>query len=69
MQVEDAQLNKVVYLMSRLELVPGPRTNIFKRIFLEYFYNPIERNCRTQTDSWFIPRSRLIEVGMDAELN
>lgn len=66
--MEDAQHNKVVYLMGRVDLQASTGLNIFKKIFLEYFYNPIERNCRTQTDSWNIPRSRLIEVGMSYEL-
>lgn len=68
LQVEAAQQNKVVYLMGRVELSASPKLNIFKKVFLEYFYNPIERNCRTLTDSWNIPRARLIEVGMSYEL-
>ncbi len=67
-QVEAAQQNKVVYIMGRVDLTASSKVNIFKRIVLEYFYNPLERNCRTQTDSWNIPRSRLIEVGMSYDL-
>lgn len=67
-QVEDAQQNKVVYIVGRLDLASSPKLNILKRIVLEYFYNPLERNCRTQTDSWNIPRSRLIEVGMSHDV-
>ena len=68
MQVETAQQNKVVYIMGRLDLTASKKVNFFKKILLEYFYNPMERNCRTQTDSWNIPRSRLIEVGMCHDL-
>lgn len=66
--MESAQQNKVVYLMGRVEMQAGRDLDIFRKIFLEYFYNPMERNCRTVTDSWNIPRSRLIEVGMSHEL-
>ena len=54
--------------MGRVDLAASSGVNFFKRIVLEYFYNPMERNCRTQTDSWNIPRSRLIEVGMSYDL-
>ena len=67
-QVEAAQQNKVVYIMGRVEMTSGKDLNVFKQVFLEYLYNPLERNCRTLTDSWNIPRSRLIEVGMSYEL-
>ena len=68
LQVEDAQQNKVVYIMGRVDLTPSRNLNLLKKLVLEYFYNPMERNCRTQTDSWNIPRSRLIEVGMSYDL-
>ena len=67
-QVEAAQQNKVVYILGRVELTSSKDLNIFKGVFLEYLYNPLERNCRSLTDSWNIPRSRLIEVGMSYEL-
>lgn len=68
LQVEMAQQNKVVYIMGRVDLMASTDLNFLKRVVLEYFYNPMERNCRTQTDSWNIPRSRLIEVGMSYDL-
>ena len=68
MQVETAQQNKVVYIMGRVDLAASKDLNWFKKIALEYLYNPLERNCYTQTDSWKIPRSRLIEVGMSYNL-
>lgn len=67
-QVESAQQNKVVYIMGRVDLAASRDLNWFKKIALEYLYNPLERNCHTQTDSWNIPRSRLIEVGMSYDL-
>ena len=54
--------------MGRVDMAASPKLNIFKRLVLEYFYNPMERNCRSQTESWNIPRSRLIEVGMSYDL-
>ena len=68
LQVEAAQQNKVVYIMGRIDLAASQELNFMKRLVLEYFYNPMERNCRSQTDSWNIPRSRLIEVGMSYDL-
>ena len=67
-QVEGAQADKVVYIMGRVDMQSSTNLNIFQRILLEYFYKPMERNCRNQTDSWQIPRERLIEVGMTYEV-
>ena len=68
LQVEDAQHNKVVYVMGRVDMKSSSNLNLFQKFLLEYLYVPLERNCRLLTDSWSIPRSRLIEVGMTHEV-
>ena len=63
-----AKDDKVVYIMGRVDMRSSKHLNIAQKILLDYFYLPIERNCRSITDSWSIPRNRLIEVGMTYEV-
>ena len=67
-KVEDAQASKVVYFMSRVDLISGQGTHLLEGLLLDYFYAPMERNTRSLGDAWRLPRDRLIEVGMQYAL-
>lgn len=66
--VDEASRAGVVHLIGETEAVAGKGARIGKRILINYVYNFLERNLRQGDQLFYIPRQKMLKVGMIYDL-
>ncbi|KAG6575845.1 Potassium transporter 5, partial [Cucurbita argyrosperma subsp. sororia] len=66
--VDRAWRDGIVHLIGQNEVVASNGSGLAKRVLINYAYNALRRNLRQNEDIFYIPRERMLKVGMTYEL-
>ncbi|KAG7025572.1 Potassium transporter 5, partial [Cucurbita argyrosperma subsp. argyrosperma] len=66
--VDKAWRDGIVHLIGQNEVVASKGSGFAKRVLIDYAYNALRRNLRQSEEVFYIPRKRMLKVGMTYEL-
>lgn len=66
--VDRAWRDGIVHLIGQNEVVASKGSRLAKRVLINYAYNALRRNLRQSEEVFYIPRKRMLKVGMTYEL-
>ena len=66
--VDRAWRDGIVHLIGQNEVVASNGSGLAKRVLINYAYNALRRNLRQNEEIFYIPRERMLKVGMTYEL-
>ncbi|XP_022959570.1 potassium transporter 5-like [Cucurbita moschata] len=66
--VDRAWRDGIVHLIGQNEVVASKGSGFAKRVLIDYAYNALRRNLRQSEEVFYIPRKRMLKVGMTYEL-